>query len=177
MCVISVLSYHTCTLTLLEPHFHTWGQNTLIKSTLSAKRDWGPKRVNVVNFSTLKRNPNGPYIQRQGGTVAVQPSDPQPKEQINVPIHTAVRQRVPAGKIGAENSHENLSGPGGISSLGRHAVRKFIMYSTAWDHVAINRASGGFCGRLISIRVSETRHHRPPQERTVTKGTGVGGLV
>ena len=33
-------------LTLLEPHSHIWGQNTLIISSLSPKRDWGPKRVN-----------------------------------------------------------------------------------------------------------------------------------
>ena len=32
-------------LTLLEPHSHIWGQNTLIISSLSPKRDWGPKRV------------------------------------------------------------------------------------------------------------------------------------
>ena len=33
------------TLTLLDPHSHMWGQNTLIISSLSPERDWGPKRV------------------------------------------------------------------------------------------------------------------------------------
>ena len=32
-------------ITLLEPHSHMWGQNTLIISSLSPKRDCGPKRV------------------------------------------------------------------------------------------------------------------------------------
>ena len=32
-------------LTLLEPHYHMWGQFTLNKSSLSPKRDWGPKGV------------------------------------------------------------------------------------------------------------------------------------
>ena len=32
-------------LTLLEPHSHMWGQFTLNISSLSPKRDWGPKRV------------------------------------------------------------------------------------------------------------------------------------
>ena len=30
---------------LLEPHTHMWGQNTLIISSVSPKRDWGPQRV------------------------------------------------------------------------------------------------------------------------------------
>ena len=34
-------------LTLLEPHSHMWGQDALIISSLSPKRDWGPKRVNT----------------------------------------------------------------------------------------------------------------------------------
>ena len=34
-------------LTLLEPHSHIWGQFTLNISSLSPKRDWGPKRVKV----------------------------------------------------------------------------------------------------------------------------------
>ena len=33
-------------LTPLAPHSHMWGQFTLIISSLSPKRDWGPKRVN-----------------------------------------------------------------------------------------------------------------------------------
>ena len=35
---------------LLEPHSHMWGQNTLIISSLSPKRHWGPKRVNTTGF-------------------------------------------------------------------------------------------------------------------------------
>ena len=48
----------TSSLTLLEPHSHVWGQNPLIMSSLSPKRDWGPKRVkidSVLVFSTLVR--------------------------------------------------------------------------------------------------------------------------
>ena len=41
-------------LTLLEPHSHMWGQNILIISSLSPKRDWGPERVNP--FSPVKMN-------------------------------------------------------------------------------------------------------------------------
>ena len=49
-------------LTLLEPHSHKWGQNTQITSSLSPRRDWGPKRandslyiaVNVKSASSLK---------------------------------------------------------------------------------------------------------------------------
>ena len=33
-------------LTLLAPHSHMWGQITLTVSSLSPKREWGPKRVN-----------------------------------------------------------------------------------------------------------------------------------
>ena len=32
---------NTADLTLLEPHSHMWGQNTLTISSLSPKRDWG----------------------------------------------------------------------------------------------------------------------------------------
>ena len=34
------------TLTPLAPYSHMWGQHTLIISSLSPKRNWGPKRVN-----------------------------------------------------------------------------------------------------------------------------------
>ena len=33
-------------LTPLAPYSHMWGQHTLIISSLSPKRNWGPKRVN-----------------------------------------------------------------------------------------------------------------------------------
>ena len=38
-------------LTPLEPHSHMWGQNTLIMSSLSPKRDWGSKRVKSTLIS------------------------------------------------------------------------------------------------------------------------------
>ena len=41
-------------LTLLAPHSHMWGQSTLTVSSLSPKREWGPKRVKIV-FATAKR--------------------------------------------------------------------------------------------------------------------------
>ena len=47
-------------LTLLEPHSHMWGQTSLIISSLSPKRDWGPKRVNAsyVRTMVLKKKRN-----------------------------------------------------------------------------------------------------------------------
>ena len=38
VCILPVL-------TSLEPHSHIWGQNALIISSLSPKRDWGPKII------------------------------------------------------------------------------------------------------------------------------------
>ena len=40
-------------LTPLAPHSHMWGQSTLIISSLSQKRDWGPKRVKELPGSSL----------------------------------------------------------------------------------------------------------------------------
>ena len=40
-------------LTPLAPHSHMWGQSTLSISSLSPKRDWGPKRVNPPYITGL----------------------------------------------------------------------------------------------------------------------------
>ena len=41
-----IMKYISCE---LEPHSHKWGQITLNISSLSPKRDWGPKRVKLTN--------------------------------------------------------------------------------------------------------------------------------
>ena len=43
---VSLVRY--LSLSLLEPHSHMWVQNTLIISSLSPKRDWGPKIMRLA---------------------------------------------------------------------------------------------------------------------------------
>ena len=49
-------SFHKAYPGIHEPHYHLWGQNTLIISSLSPKRHWGPKRDNEGGERNENRN-------------------------------------------------------------------------------------------------------------------------